>query len=1259
MQRILNKDKRAADLLRRRPELLTDSMMVPAFTARSKRVQKRIEELFSSRDNLVSLMEILQREDWRQMRAYLTVLKEYLPVLDADKQDIILDFLYDMLSHQSGMVRRIAARTYGYLLAFRHREYGYDPGRSIHRILFPGTTVSLAERRKINYQLKYVLLGYDELADERSRKHVLNHYAGYFKSSRWDKATCFYLIMGITDISCDDWSNLQKYHIFSFLRNHIRGEHEEVRLAALYLLDRWLGQGWKISDEIRQYLLESGSQEGSKYCERYLIARIHNAVTGSGSLSEAEPDYEDILTLFQENQHSHALWINKILNLSILKEYFYRVQESGEDERGYGYQYANHLINMLRLNKQAVVFLQAGSDLTEIMPGLQPLQKFEIVKDILQSLENIDDYYNFTAPFAGRAFLTLDPADQMELIPRLWELADRSDAQVVNTSLEVVAEILKAYYPYMNSHLSRKPEEEDLLRDIDLSLCSILSTGMASYKPRIAKEAFFLTGQSVFAQVEITEPCAMTSLLRLARKALISLSRKKAPANDFYNYTAIKHVADNLAAHAAEIEKCKKPRKIAFFSGSFDPFSRGHKAIAQEVARMGYTVYLDTHDFAWYKKLQPKEIRRQIMYLSISDLESVLLFPKDYPVSIENPEDLAFLRSLFPGEEVTIVTGSDVIENCEAYWKEPCEHSIHTFPHIIFQRGAGIDRDLVDSLIQGETLFLRVPSYYDSMTSLEIQKQIALGRDISGMVDKQVKNYVLDQKLYRDEPIYKKIARTREVEFIRPEIGLDGHWLYMEETKRGKPAVVSAVSWRESSAFDLTGEDTRPEMLDKVRETGTEMLLEITGIYGPVQGNLSSGAGIHLQGHRAERPDMDNGIIVCNELLASYQKEGWALAVYLGEDPEEKKILQSFGFVSGGKDCLYVDLRHPVTMFYDADSFIKEPYYGDELIKKVMDAGKNRIREVLPLLYPGDLILQFDAAVINHRMIRMITMANHVAGWQEAPVEEDGSPQTYEHFGKKMCVTFGKLLKGVLVPNTVTRELYVEKLYANDLHTFEIREFPDYAYLRTQIRTVKSFRRPAIFVDDLFHKGFRMQKIGKLLKEEGVETDTFIVGVLSGQGRMLAEEQHLEVEAPYYVPGMQAWIVESDLYPFVGGDGIMTEAEKQEGLTGLPSTNLILPYQLPAFLKDSSLEVIYQLSETALVNGRELFQALEKLYQREHLRSLTFGRIGEVMAEPRYPEGTVSERDNDRLVSEILAGEQARLRRLRALRDMPDGHGRT
>ena len=101
MQRILNKDKRAADLLRRRPELLTDSMMVPAFTARSKRVQKRIEELFSSRDNLVSLMEILQREDWRQMRAYLTVLKEYLPVLDADKQDIILDFLYDMLSHQS------------------------------------------------------------------------------------------------------------------------------------------------------------------------------------------------------------------------------------------------------------------------------------------------------------------------------------------------------------------------------------------------------------------------------------------------------------------------------------------------------------------------------------------------------------------------------------------------------------------------------------------------------------------------------------------------------------------------------------------------------------------------------------------------------------------------------------------------------------------------------------------------------------------------------------------------------------------------------------------------------------------------------------------------------------------------------------------------------------------------------------------------------------------------------------------------------
>jgi hypothetical protein len=282
-------------------------------------------------------------------------------------------------------------------------------------------------------------------------------------------------------------------------------------------------------------------------------------------------------------------------------------------------------------------------------------------------------------------------------------------------------------------------------------------------------------------------------------------------------------------------------------------------------------------------------------------------------------------------------------------------------------------------------------------------------------------------------------------------------------------------------------------------------------------------------------------------------------------------------------------------------------------------------------------------------MVGLITEANQVPAVQLAPSEEDGKPLSLDTYGEKMCVPFGKLLKGVRIPNTVTKELYVEKLYEEDLHSFDICEFPHYESLRTQILTVKAFKRPTIFVDDLYHKGYRMSKVGKILTEEGIRPDRFIVGLLSGQGKDLAREKGLIVEAPYFVPDMRAWIVESDLYPFVGGDGIRSMKEKEEGIPGLPSTNLILPYQIPKFLQGSSLTMIYRLSDTALVNAREPFETLEHLYRKKNHHSLTFDRMGEVMAEPRYPEGTITARNNGRTVSDLLTAELARLKRLEAI----------
>ena len=57
-------------------------------------------------------------------------------------------------------------------------------------------------------------------------------------------------------------------------------------------------------------------------------------------------------------------------------------------------------------------------------------------------------------------------------------------------------------------------------------------------------------------------------------------------------------------------------RKIAFFPGTFDPFSLSNKAIATEIRDMGYEVYLALDEFSWSKKTQPRLQRRKILSMS-------------------------------------------------------------------------------------------------------------------------------------------------------------------------------------------------------------------------------------------------------------------------------------------------------------------------------------------------------------------------------------------------------------------------------------------------------------------------------------------------------------------------------------------------------------------------------------------------------------------------------------------------------------------
>ena len=179
-----------------------------------------------------------------------------------------------------------------------------------------------------------------------------------------------------------------------------------------------------------------------------------------------------------------------------------------------------------------------------------------------------------------------------------------------------------------------------------------------------------------------------------------------------------------------------------------------------------------------------------------------------------------------------------------------------------------------------------------------------------------------------------------------------------------------------------------------------------------------------------------------------------------------------------------------------------------------------------------------------------------------------------------------------------------------------MEEYPGFASLVNQVRTIRSFRRPLLLVDDLLHKGYRIDNLDPLLKAEGVEVERIIVGILSGRGNDLMREQNHQVDCEYFIPNLHYWFTESGIYPFLGGDSV---GRGREGRL-LPSINMILPYYYPKYMYDAPPQSIRALSRTALENAAEILEALERQHQWAFNEPLVLRRLSEAVESPRVPD---------------------------------------
>ena len=246
-----------------------------------------------------------------------------------------------------------------------------------------------------------------------------------------------------------------------------------------------------------------------------------------------------------------------------------------------------------------------------------------------------------------------------------------------------------------------------------------------------------------------------------------------------------------------------------------------------------------------------------------------------------------------------------------------------------------------------------------------------------------------------------------------------------------------------------------------------------------------------------------------------------------------------------------------------------------------------------------------------------------------------------------MAVPFGKALAEIAVPNTVTKAMRTEKYFRNDLMGFDVRESRGYQTLDDQARTIKSFARPVILIDDLLHSGQRLNKIDPILRRHDVEVRKIIVGLLTGRAFDSMRLAGREVCGAYYIPSISMWLNERDCYPFIGGDSIdnpendsdisrgtseyISDGAATAGWCGMKrrpdapakegnaSINLILPYTGFSFIGGGDPKSIYKYSITCLENTVDILHVLEQQYQKTFEKKLTIRRLGAVITNPRRP----------------------------------------
>jgi len=1230
--------------------LMTDDEALRALTLRCVGHNMELMHRLTDQRSFARLLEEARGEtDWRRLRAYLAVMESYSLYLHIPQKVQTLTFLYELLMHREGDIRRQAAALLGEIIAGFHAGYAKERPADIRpdpraitdvdqwrlyldKILYPDHKLMPQHRRWIGYTLKFAVGSLLSHCPGREERFLAPVFAYYRRPEDLDDYTAFQLLDTAAALPDTAYTASRARQMTDFAAALSLRKDLTIRMAAVLLLDR-LARLYP--EDGRALEAVTAVPDGDSGTLRYLKQDV---------LSQGAPLLlpEDVVSeIFLDNLKTATPWITKQGNLRLLTDF----ARSGKSP---ALHIATHLSNLIKVSDRVTVRHSAGNALLALAPRLTADQRNEVAVELCRGLElGQQEFTKYIPDYLGRFALWLPPAELDEVLDDLRANLSSSDSRVTASVLDTVGVIYEAYDAYR----SRFPETDDAYRRRRERLLGLLMRGLSGIDGATRQEALFVLGRRVFGSGELGRHEKRRAFMLTQRKLLSAQDEFPGEGLTFYYRAAMLGKLYRFITEERLFHKgfdFGAPRPVAFFPGTFDPFTLSHKGIVRAIRDQGFEVLLAIDEFSWSKKTQPYRLRRRIAAMAVADVFHVSIFPEDFPVNIANPENLHELRAAFPGRSVSIVVGSDVVLHASSYKKSVTPDSIHTFDHVVFRRTEPDAEPADYSCITGKVLELTLPPQLEEISSTRIREAVDANRDISNLIDPTVQEFIYRRGLYLREPQDKPVLRTEDLSFLpaSPETA--------EKFLRTMLSVPTAAALRtqiESRGDDvMVCRDTDGTILGAASYACLDSARLFARLGDPALSGLvrqnAGGRTLLISGLFVPRGERQSDLcqLLITEVLTLALSREFTYALYLPLEGAVsgygRQLLTLQGFVPAGEstDALAVDMRCPIVLSRNVDTAVKAPFSSSPRVLAAIAAAHRRLQAALTKLQPGSLVLSLSAGVIYHRLLQRITGRNGV------PAE----PTTPRVLGPDICVPYGKILRGVAVPNTVTKTLRTDKVYEPDLSTYSIEAYPDYSPLPDQVRTIHAFARPVILVDDMLHDGKRIRRLAPLLAETNTPVDQVLVGYLTGMGRDLMEQLGYDVDAIYYLPNLRLRFVESTLYPFIGGDTVRRSEALPGGLQ--PAVNRILPYAAPEYTGMDD-ETAWELSLCCLENARDILLALETEFRSLYARNLTLSRLGEAVILPLCPDkGGCMTYDLSRAASTYLEGDIELLKRMRPAR---------